>query len=110
MVGLTRPALRVRSVEEHDNEWCVSFKANGACPPIRRATIEELRARRGVGPFGPAFDPYGEDVDFPFKTWSLRRRTMFSRRVVADHVRSYASTLHPRDERGRLLVNPIAER
>lgn len=88
MVGPTRPALRVRSVEEHDDEWRVSFKANGACLPLRRATIEGLRARFGVGPFDPVFDPYGEDVDFSSKTWSL----------------------HPRDERGRLRVNPIAER
>ncbi len=110
VVGLTRVFLRVRSVEEHGDEWRVSFKANGACPIIRRATVEDLRARFGVGPFDPAFDTYGEDVDFAFKTWALRWRTMFARAVVASHVRSYASALHLRDKRGRLRVNLLAER
>ncbi len=110
VVGLTRRFLHVRSVEERDDEWRVSFKANGACPVVRRATIEDLRARFGVGPFDPIFDTYGEDVDFAFKTWSLRWRTMFARAVIAGHVRSYASAMHLWDKRGRLRVNLIAER
>lgn len=110
VVGLTRVLLRVRSVEEGGDTWRVSFKANGCCPVVRRATIEALRARFGVGPFDPVFDTYGEDVDFAFKTWALRWRTMFAREVLASHVRSYASPIELRDKRGRLRVNLIAER
>lgn len=110
VVGLTRLFLHVRSVEEHDDEWRVSFKANGACPVVRRATVEDLCTHFGVGPFDPVFDTYGEDVDFAFKTWSLRWRTMFARAVIAGHVRSYASAMHLWDKRGRLRVNLIAER
>ena len=110
VVGLTRVFLRVRSVEEYDDTWRVSFKANGCCPIIRRATIEALRSQFGVAPFDPIFDTYGEDVDFAFKTWALRWRTMFARDVIASHVRSYASPIELRDKRGRLRVNLIAER
>jgi GT2 family glycosyltransferase len=110
VVGLTRVFLRVRSVEEYNDTWRISFKANGCCPVVRRATIEDLRARFGVAPFDPVFDTYGEDVDFAFKTWALRWRTMFARDVIAGHVRSYASPIELRDKRGRLRVNLIAER
>lgn len=110
VVGLTRVFLRVRSVEERDETWRISFKANGCCPIMRRATIEALRATYGVGPFDPLFDTYGEDVDLAFKAWALRWRTMFAREVIASHVRSYASPIELRDKRGRLRVNLIAER
>ena len=110
VVGLTRVFLRVRSVEAYDDTWRVSFKANGCCPIVRRRTIEDLRDRFGVAPFDPVFDTYGEDVDFAFKTWALRWRTMFARDVIAGHVRSYASPIELRDKRGRLRVNLIAER
>ncbi len=110
VVGLTRVFLRVRSVEQYDDTWRVSFKANGCCPIVRRATVEDLRSRFGVGPFDPVFDTYGEDVDLAFKTWALRWRTMFAREVIASHVRSYASPIELRDKRGRLRVNLIAER
>ena len=90
--------------------WQVSFKANGACPLVRRATIEDMRERFGAAPFDPVFDTYGEDVDFAFKTWTLGWRTMFAADLVVGHVRSYASELDMWDKRGRLRVNLIAER
>lgn len=87
-----------------------SFKANGACPVIRRRTLEDLRARFGFAPFDTVFDTYGEDVDFAFKAWSLRWHTRFAKNVCAGHIRSYASPVEMPDKRGRLRVNLIAER
>lgn len=107
-IGLTE-LLKVYLVED-GSDWRVSFKANGACPVIRRTVIEDVRRNFGAGPFDPVFDTYGEDVDFAFKAWALRWRTMFARNVVAGHVRSYASALEMPDKRGRLRINLIAER
>lgn len=105
--------MRVHVLEgtaEQIGDWRPSFKANGACPIIRRDLIEDLQCTFGVGPFDPVFDTYGEDVDFAFKAWALRWRTMYSRSVLAGHVRSYASPLALVDKRGRLRINLIAER
>lgn len=112
VVTLT-PTMRVHVLEgdmQQIGDWRPSFKANGACPIIRRNLIEDLKRAFGVGPFDPVFDTYGEDVDFAFKAWALRWRTMYSRHVLAGHVRSYASPLALADKRGRLRVNLIAER
>jgi GT2 family glycosyltransferase len=112
VVALT-PLMRVQVLEgdaEAIGDWRPSFKANGACPIIRRDLIEDLKRSFGAGPFDPVFDTYGEDVDFAFKAWALRWRTMYSRNVLAGHVRSYASPLALVDKRGRLRINLIAER
>jgi len=112
VVALT-PLMRVHVLEgdaQQIGDWRPSFKANGACPLIRRDLIEDLQRTFGVGPFDPVFDTYGEDVDFAFKAWALRWRTMYSRTVLAGHVRSYASPLALADKRGRLRINLIAER
>ncbi len=108
VVSLT-PMMRVRVVED-GRAGQPSFKANGACPVVRRAAVEALRERFGVAPFDPVFDTYGEDVDFAFKAWSTRWRTVFAPAVLAGHVRSYASPLRLADKRGRLRVNLVAER
>jgi GT2 family glycosyltransferase len=105
--------MRVHVLEgdaQQIGDWRPSFKANGACPIIRRDLIKDLKRTFGAGPFDPVFDTYGEDVDFAFKAWALRWRTMYSRMVLAGHVRSYASPLALADKRGRLRVNLIAER
>jgi GT2 family glycosyltransferase len=112
VVTLT-PTMRVHVLEgdaEAIGDWRPSFKANGACPIIRRVLIEDLKRTFGAGPFDPVFDTYGEDVDFAFKAWALRWRTMYSRNVLAGHVRSYASPLALADKCGRLRINLIAER
>lgn len=106
-------SMRVHVLEgkaEQVGDWRPSFKANGACPIIRRDLIEDLRRTFGAGPFDPVFDTYGEDVDFAFKAWARRWRTMYSRAVLAGHVRSYASPIALADKRGRLRINLIAER
>ena len=102
--------LHVLGLDDRGVAWQRSFKANGACPVVRRATVEAMRRAFGVAPFDPVFDTYGEDVDFAFKTWALRWETMYAADVVAGHVRSYSSELHLWDKRGRLRVNLIAER
>jgi len=112
VVTLT-PLMRVQVLEgaaEAIGNWRPSFKANGACPVIRRDLIEDLKRTFGAGPFDPVFDTYGEDVDFAFKAWARRWRTIYTRNVLAGHVRSYASPLALADKRGRLRVNLIAER
>lgn len=109
VVTLT-PMMRVQVLEGDTGDWRPSFKANGACPVVRRATIDDIRRTYGEGPFDPVFDTYGEDVDFAFKAWARRWRTMYSRSVVAGHVRSYASPVALADKRGRLRTNLIAER
>ena len=109
VVALSRQ-MRVRVIEDNAEDFRVSFKANGACPVIRRRLLEDMEARFGFAPFDPVFDTYGEDVDFAFKAWSLRWQTMYARRVLAGHVRSYASPLELPDKRGRLRINLIAER
>lgn len=109
VVSLTR-LMRVRVLEDAREDWRPSFKANGACPVIRRALVEAMREKFGVAPFDPVFDTYGEDVDFAFKAWSLRWQTMYAREVRAGHVRSYASAVELPDKRGRLRINLIAER
>jgi GT2 family glycosyltransferase len=100
----------VNVLEGDVGDWRPSFKANGACPVIRRAVVEQMRRTFSTGPFDPVFDTYGEDVDFAFKAWALRWHTMYSRDVLAGHVRSYASALHMPDKRGRLRINLLAER
>jgi GT2 family glycosyltransferase len=102
--------LRVQVLLDHSDNWRPSFKANGACPVIRRSLLAAMQHTFGSAPFDPVFDTYGEDVDFAFKAWSLRWRTMFARHIVAGHVRSYASALELPDKRGRLRINLIAER
>ncbi|MCU0492917.1 MAG: glycosyltransferase family 2 protein [Chloroflexaceae bacterium] len=109
VVSLT-PLLRVQVLDGAPGDWRPSFKANGACPIIRRQLVSDLQARFGVGPFDPVFDTYGEDVDFAFKAWALGWRTMYAREVQAGHVRSYASPLELPNKRGRLRVNLLAER
>jgi GT2 family glycosyltransferase len=109
VVALDR-GLHVLGLTDGGVPWQTSFKANGACPVVRRALLDQMERRFGVAPFDPVFDTYGEDVDFAFKAWALRWRTMFAATVVAGHVRSYASELHLWDKRGRLRVNLIAER
>jgi GT2 family glycosyltransferase len=112
VVTLT-PTMRVQVLEGDQaqiGDWRPSFKSNGACPIIRRDLIEDLKRTFGAGPFDPVFDTYGEDVDFAFKAWARRWRTMYSRKVLAGHVRSYASPLALADKRGRLRINLIAER
>lgn len=104
------PLLHVNVLDGDVGDWRPSFKANGACPVIRRAVIEQMQRAFGVGPFDPLFDTYGEDVDFAFKAWALRWRTMYSRDALAGHVRSYASALDMPDKRGRLRINLLAER
>lgn len=86
------------------------FKANGACPFLRRAFVEDLIATYGVGPFDPVFDTYGEDVDLSWKAWARGWTTLYRRDVEAGHIRSFASPLERRDKRGRLRVNLVAER
>jgi len=102
--------LHVLGLDDCGVVWQRSFKANGACPVVRRGALEALRRTFGVAPFDPVFDTYGEDVDFAFKTWALRWETMYAADVVAGHVRSYSSELRLWDKRGRLRVNLIAER
>jgi len=109
VVALDR-GMRVLGLTDGGVAWQTSFKANGACPVVRRTLLDQMERRFGVAPFDPVFDTYGEDVDFAFKAWALRWRTMFAATVVAGHVRSYASELHLWDKRGRLRVNLIAER
>jgi GT2 family glycosyltransferase len=109
VVRLT-PMMRVDVPEDQPDAWRPSFKANGACPIIRRALLEQMQQRFGVAPFDPTFDTYGEDVDFAFKAWALRWRTMFARQVQAGHIRSYASPVALVDKRGRLRINLVAER
>jgi GT2 family glycosyltransferase len=109
VVALT-PMLRVQVLLDHQDSWRTSFKANGACPVIRRSLLTAMQQTFGVAPFDPVFDTYGEDVDFAFKAWALRWRTMFARHIVAGHVRSYASALELPDKRGRLRINLVAER
>lgn len=112
VVSLTR-MMRVRVIEDAPEDWRPSFKANGACPVVRRALVEAIREKFGAfgeAPFDPVFDTYGEDVDFAFKAWSLRWQTMYAREVRAGHVRSYASAVELPDKRGRLRINLIAER
>jgi GT2 family glycosyltransferase/LmbE family N-acetylglucosaminyl deacetylase len=109
VVSLT-PMLRVQVLDDNADDWRVSFKPNGACPVMRRAAIEAVQARFGVGPFDPVFDTYGEDVDVAFKLWALGWRTMYARALLAGHIRSYASALELPDKRGRLRVNLLAER
>lgn len=109
VVSLTR-LMRVRVLEDVREDWRPSFKANGACPVIRRAAVEAISEKFGAAPFDPIFDTYGEDVDFAFKAWSLRWETMYARQVRAGHVRSYASAVELPDKRGRLRINLIAER
>lgn len=87
-----------------------SFKPNGACPVVRRAVVEQLRATYGSGPFDPLFDTYGEDVDAAWKTWALGWSVLYRSDVRAGHVRSYASALEVQDKRGRLRTNLVAER
>lgn len=109
VVALSK-TMRVRVIEEPSEDLRPSFKANGACPVIRRALVEETERRFGHAPFDPVFDTYGEDVDFAFKAWSLRWETRYARRCLAGHVRSYASPVERQDKRGRLRINLIAER
>ena len=109
VVALAPFTLRVRDAgaPAHPQR---SFKPNGACPVVRRALVEDLRATFGVGPFDPVFDTYGEDVDAAFKAWSRRWATRYCPAVRAGHVRSYASSIELPDKRGRLRVNLVAER
>lgn len=87
-----------------------TFKANGACPFLRRRFVEDVIDTYGIGPFDPVFDTYGEDVDLSWKCWALGWTTLYRRDVEAGHVRSFASPLRRRDKRGRLRVNLVAER
>lgn len=109
VVALT-PLLRVTVLDNPGLPWRPAFKANGACPVIRRTMLDAMTAHYGVAPFDPVFDTYGEDVDFAFKSWALRWRTMYAANVRAGHVRSYASPVALRDKRGRLRINLLAER
>jgi len=102
--------LHVLGLDDCGVAWQRSFKANGACPVVRRGALEAMRRTFGVAPFDPVFDTYGEDVDFAFKTWALLWETMYAADVVAGHVRSYSSELRLWDKRERLRVNLIAER
>jgi GT2 family glycosyltransferase len=108
VVGLTR-SMRTRLLEA-GVEVAPSFKANGACPVLRRAAVEQVRDAYGVGPFDPVFDTYGEDIDLAFKAWSLGWKTVASSTVIAAHARSYGERRRIYDRRGRLRVNSIAAR
>lgn len=101
---------RVTSLGDSGELERESFKPNGACPVVRRAVVEQLRATYGAGPFDPLFDTYGEDVDAAWKAWALGWTVLYRRDVVAGHVRSYASPLEVEDKRGRLRTNLVAER
>lgn len=101
---------RVTSLGDDGGPRRESFKPNGACPVVRRAVVEQLRATYGAGPFDPLFDTYGEDVDAAWKTWALGWRVLYDPDVRAGHVRSYASALEVEDKRGRLRTNLVAER
>lgn len=101
---------RVTSIGDTGVAEQESFKPNGACPVVRRALVEQLRATYGHGPFDPVFDTYGEDVDAAWKTWALGWTVLYRADVQAGHVRSYASPLEVEDKRGRLRTNLVAER
>ena len=109
VVALT-PNMRVHVPKSQPGDWRSSFKANGACPVVRRALVEHMARVFGAAPFDPVFDTYGEDVDFAFKAWALGFSTMFARWVQAGHIRSYASPVELADKRGRLRANLVAER
>lgn len=108
VVGLSR-SMRTRLLPDA-SEVAVSFKANGACPVLRRAATEQIRAEYGQGPFDPVFDTYGEDVDLAFKAWTLGWHTVVSPTVVAAHERSYGKGSRVFDRESRLRVNSIAAR
>jgi GT2 family glycosyltransferase len=109
VIGLDRHG-RVTSLGDTGGPAQESFKPNGACPVVRRAVVEQLRATYGSGPFDPLFDTYGEDVDAAWKTWALGWRVLYDPQVRAGHVRSYASALEMEDKRGRLRTNLVVER
>lgn len=108
VVGLDRRGRVVCPLRA--DEGATSFKANGACPVLRRALVDDVAETFGVGPFDPVFDTYGEDVDLAYKAWSLGWQTRYAPSVRAGHVRSYASPVELADKRGRLRANLVAER
>jgi GT2 family glycosyltransferase len=108
VVGLG-PTMRTRLVAG-PGDTASSFKANGACPVLRRSAVEQILAAYGTGPFDPVFDTYGEDVDLAFKAWALGWGTVASAAVIAAHERSYGTAPRVYDRRGRLRVNSIAAR
>lgn len=86
------------------------FKPNGAAPVLRRAALDAVVDRHGVGPYDPVYDTYGEDVDLAFKLWALGWTTRYEPGVLAGHVRSYASAARVFDKRGRLRVLLLSSR
>lgn len=88
-----------------------TFKANGACPVVRRSLLTRLEERFGPPAFDPVFDTYAEDIDFAFRAASLRAVTLCSEQLVAWHIRSVSGGgIRVFDKRGRMRVNILAGR
>jgi GT2 family glycosyltransferase len=109
ILGMTS-TMRVQHKEQHD-DLQPTFKANGACPILRRSLLDKLADRFGVPAFDPVFDTYSEDIDFAFRAAAVGGLTLCSRDLVAWHVRSVSGGgIRVFDKRGRMRTNILAGR
>ncbi|MCW2544701.1 MAG: hypothetical protein JWM40_2253, partial [Frankiales bacterium] len=109
VLGIT-PALRVQH-KEQTHALQPTFKANGACPVLRRSMLDRMAGQFGVPAFDPVFDTYAEDIDFAFRAAASGAITLCSTDLVAWHVRSVSGGgIRVFDKRGRMRTNIVAGR